>query len=95
VWFIVGLGNPGKEYVFTKHNVGRLFVTYLGEGKDFLPGKGDFFYRKSEYGVLVVPSLYMNESGRVVLDLKKNLWLKKKIFWLYVMMLTCLSVNQD
>lgn len=95
MWFIIGLGNPGKEYTFTKHNVGKLFVAYLGENKGFLAGKGNFFYKESEYGILVIPSLYINESGRVLVDLKKNLWLKKKIFWSYVMMLICLSVNQD
>ena len=80
MWFIVGLGNPGEVYTFTRHNVGKLFVSYIGENQGFLPGEGDFFYKESEYGMLIIPSLYMNESGKVVFDLKKNLWLKKRKF---------------
>ncbi len=78
MWFIIGLGNPGEEYIFTKHNVGRLFVAYLGKNKVFLPGKGDFFYKESKYGILVIPSVYMNESGRVVKDLKKKFMFKEE-----------------
>ena len=28
---IVGLGNPGKEYENTKHNLGFMFVDYLSK----------------------------------------------------------------
>lgn len=70
--YIIGLGNPGKIYDFTRHNVGKLFVLYLGEG-NFLSGKGDFFYKETDYGVLIIPNLYMNESGKIFEDLKKNL----------------------
>lgn len=72
-FFIIGLGNPGKIYEFTRHNVGKLFVLYLGENKGFFAGEGNFFYKEMDYGFLIIPTLYMNESGIVLEDLKKNL----------------------
>ncbi len=78
--YIIGLGNPGRVYEFTRHNVGKLFVLYLGEG-NFLEGEGHFFYKETDYGILIVPNLYMNESGKVFNDLKKNSKWKLRKSW--------------
>lgn len=64
---IVGLGNPGKEYEQTYHNVGFLAVDYfIGKighltAKKLTPKKIEF----AEYQniIFVKPLTYMNESG--------------------------------
>ena len=69
---IVGLGNPGKEYARTRHNVGFAVVDSLADAlgieitaKKFggLLGQGQF---KDEKLILVKPQQYMNRSGQVV-----------------------------
>jgi PTH1 family peptidyl-tRNA hydrolase len=71
---IVGLGNIGKEYSLTRHNVGFMFVDFLREkfsGSDFKLNKKleaeicevDI---SGEKWFLVKPQTYMNASGRAV-----------------------------
>ena len=69
---IVGLGNPGPEYVMTRHNVGFMAVdafagdvTWKSE-KNALTARGEI----GGYPVIFVkPQTYMNDSGRAVLAL--------------------------
>jgi PTH1 family peptidyl-tRNA hydrolase len=73
---IVGLGNPGKDYEQTYHNVGSLFIDYL-KNKNGLPAKrkNKFFelYRLGNAD-LVKPALYMmNASGGTVIAVMKHL----------------------
>ena len=69
---IVGLGNPGKDYENTRHNVGfyylDLFASYLNEFK--YKEKFNGLYIKTTYNsedvILLKPMSYMNLSGEVV-----------------------------
>lgn len=70
---IVGLGNPGKKYELTRHNIG--FITIEGFAKLFglsLKDEPRFNAKvvKGQVGHvkvhLVMPQTYMNESGRSV-----------------------------
>ena len=72
---IVGLGNPGKRYEWTRHNAGFLVVdSLLKQDKSrssFKRGRGpfeaaQFFLDNSETIILAKPALFMNESGNAV-----------------------------
>ncbi len=66
--YIIGLGNPGREYIYTRHNVGWLFLDFFAYREDikFKPGKGDFYFGYNENYVLVKPTTFMNLSGIAV-----------------------------
>lgn len=70
---IAGLGNPGKNYELTRHNLGFLVVEVLAEklGWEFRESK-EFNSRVAKGKIaentvyLLLPQTYMNESGRAV-----------------------------
>jgi len=71
-WMIVGLGNPGKEYEFTRHNVGFRATDLLA---GLLKTKIDRLKFKAltrlvtvdgKKVLLVQPQTYMNASGAAV-----------------------------
>jgi peptidyl-tRNA hydrolase, PTH1 family len=68
---VVGLGNPGREYARTRHNVGRMVVDELARRRG-ATWKGKFNGELAEIRVdghrvaLLKPETYMNESGRSV-----------------------------
>ncbi len=72
---IVGLGNPGRQYEETKHNVGFKVIDKLAEKYDI---KVDKFKNKAFVGdgtirnkrvLLVKPQTYMNLSGESVREI--------------------------
>ncbi len=72
MYIIVGLGNPGKKYENTKHNIGFITVDYLAEKYDIkinkikhkaLVGEGIISGQKV---LLVKPQTFMNLSGNSV-----------------------------
>jgi PTH1 family peptidyl-tRNA hydrolase len=69
VWSIIGLGNPGRQYEGTRHNVGFDVIDLLSErwripvnkkNPIFLFGSGDY---QSIPVLLAKPMQYMNRSG--------------------------------
>lgn len=71
---IVGLGNPGKKYEQTRHNVGFMAIDALAHYYNFAPFRSKFQGDISEGTInnikllLLKPSTYMNNSGRSVAE---------------------------
>ena len=69
---VVGLGNPGKEYVRTRHNVGAEAVALLAEraATRFRAGRDKALVADARISgrrvVLALPTTYMNDSGMAV-----------------------------
>ena len=67
---VVGLGNPGKEYERTRHNVGFLVLDkFLGDV--IWKEKFNSFYCIIDDVCYVKPLTYMNESGKSVSAFQK------------------------
>lgn len=71
---VIGLGNPGKKYESTRHNIGFLILDAFAEKQRlfFKSSKRDYIYsegtlRSSDF-FLIKPTTYMNLSGLAVLD---------------------------
>ena len=71
---IVGLGNPGKEYENTRHNVGFMTMDRLADvlnvSIDYAKFKGEYVKMKyhGEDVILLKPMTYMNNSGESVIQ---------------------------
>ena len=77
---IVGLGNPGPEYLFTRHNVGFLVLdSWVDEEVTLFREERAKFSKLAALASgerLVKPQTYMNESGKAVAAWLE--WLKLK-----------------
>jgi PTH1 family peptidyl-tRNA hydrolase len=85
VLIIIGLGNPGKKYELTRHNVGFMVIDNLADSAEF-SGVAVTFRMKEQYqalvnkgtisgdkALLVKPQTYMNRSGQAVAGIMQNL----------------------
>jgi PTH1 family peptidyl-tRNA hydrolase len=66
---IVGLGNPGKKYVDTKHNIGFTSLDSYAEIKNIKYKKSIRFISevaKTNEAIFAKPKTYMNNSGLAV-----------------------------
>lgn len=71
---IVGLGNPGDEYIKTRHNVGFIILDdYLGDVKWSKKFNGLYYEKKinDKKYIFLKPQSYMNLSGGVVASFVK------------------------
>ncbi len=72
-WLFVGLGNPGKEYAETRHNIGFQVVQALASSLKWTLKKESHWPAQAAKGTvegqqlhLLLPSTYMNLSGTAV-----------------------------
>lgn len=72
---IVGIGNPGKQYIETRHNIGFQILDKFCNKYNikFKPAKSNFWYLESILNTfhffLVKPTTYVNNSGLIVKEL--------------------------
>lgn len=74
---VVGLGNPGKEYLDTRHNMGFKLIDMLAEDLNNVRYKDDFnakyakFELEGQQFYIMKPMTYMNLSGQAVVPFCK------------------------
>jgi len=74
---IIGLGNPGKKYELTRHNIGFIVLDYIAKKYNTPISKMKFksYYNEIRVGnekvVLLKPQTYMNLSGEAVMSVVK------------------------
>ncbi len=75
---IIGLGNIGKKYVGTRHNLGFELIDILAGkwGIKPSPGQGNYYWaeKEKETGLirLIWPTTYMNNSGLAVAQVMEH-----------------------
>lgn len=68
---VVGLGNPGNRYNFTRHNVGFLVLDYYFKTHGLKWNEGVKFgaiWGRDGNTIFIKPQEYYNETGRVVAE---------------------------
>lgn len=76
MYYIVGLGNPGEEYEYTRHNAGRIAVeAFIKKNKlpeAVMSKKFTGFVSQGEVNgekvTVIMPETYMNKSGSSLKD---------------------------
>ncbi len=75
---IIGIGNPGSNYRFNKHNAGFLLVDYFAKlnSINFIPSKYSYYQAIGKINqagyVLIKPTTYVNKSGIAAAELVEN-----------------------
>ena len=71
-WIVVGLGNPGKKYVNTRHNAGFLCLDYISQKENIRIDRSKFHSLCGEAQLagqrvlFLKPQTFMNHSGTAV-----------------------------
>lgn len=99
---IVGLANPGAEYAATRHNAGAWYVDLLAERlRAPLREEPKFYGYTSRINLagadvrLLVPTTFMNLSGKAVAAMATFIALTRMKFWWPTMSWTCPPVWQN
>ena len=89
-YIIAGLGNPGEEYVDTRHNAGRIILNAVKKefGDEFVLNKklnAETSQAKisNEKVILIAPLNFMNLSGKSIALLVKNVKAAQKLIVIY------------
>jgi peptidyl-tRNA hydrolase, PTH1 family len=73
---LVALGNPGKEYVFSRHNAGWMLADFMASELDIAfklekKHQAEIATSADKKSVLMKPQTYMNNSGAAVASYRK------------------------
>ena len=77
MWIVAGLGNPGKQYIYTWHNMGYLAVDMLADKHGIFLGKEKYkgLWGKGKIAgqdvIIIKPTTYMNNSGECLAEISK------------------------
>lgn len=71
MYFVLGLGNPGTQYEYTRHNVAWMMLEKIFE--DFEDNKYlQGVTQHNDRFLVLLPHTFMNKSGESVMKLKKH-----------------------
>lgn len=89
-YIIAGLGNPGEEYVNTRHNTGRIILDHVQKeyGNEFeFNKKLNAQVSEAKIGkekvTLIAPETFMNLSGKAIAPLVKSIKAAEKLIVIY------------
>ena len=90
-WIAVGLGNPGEEYINTRHNTGRMALESFAKKHAFSEWKEDMkanaHISRGAVGknllVLVNPDTFMNKSGSATAKFVKSVKSAERLVVIY------------
>jgi PTH1 family peptidyl-tRNA hydrolase len=90
-YIIAGLGNPGEEYLVTRHNTGRIILETLAKKYDFPEFKENIKNKAlvsegkigKEKVTLIEPNNFMNNSGKSLPPLIKSIKAAQKLIVIY------------
>ena len=90
---IVGLGNPGKEYTYSRHNIGFMVINRLAKAHDVALQKKSFKSRwetgkiSRHKVILAKPHTFMNLIGEAVNAFSRFYKIAQKTLLLFMMTL--------
>ena len=77
MWLIIGLGNPGRKYLYARHNIGFRVIDWLSRELSIPLNRKKFFakwekgYWEKKVVILAKPQTFMNLSGEAVAGLQR------------------------